>query len=261
MKDAIQSMIRRGHVALALRPLPRKIALYFHSLESADWEPLVALVRYLRLEGYEFYGSPSDYLAADGVAAFISFDDNYRSWYESLSLLSDLQLHVTFYVNTMPLRGIATATETETYFDRIDHRGRREALSPRELASLADAGHTIGAHTHSHRNLARLTRQEAMHEITSNRTMLQEELGVPVRHLAFPFGLRRYFPRWAADWCRDEGFETIAAAIPAMLHAVPRAAWLHRHPWRFERSFEQNLEEIQIDGRLFEKITGRSAVG
>lgn len=254
-------MIRSGHIALASGPLPSTLGLYFHSIEPAEWGPFAEIVNHFRSVGYKFYGSPGDYLAADGLAAFISFDDNYRSWYESLGVLSDLGLCVTFYVNTEPLRGIATAAETEAYFDRIGHHGQREALSPSELESLADAGHTVAAHTHTHRDLARLSRQEAMHEVATNRTVLEELLGVPVRHFAFPFGLRRNLPRWAVDWCRDEGFETIAAATPAMLHSPPRPGWLHRHPWRFERSFDQNLDDVRVDGRLFAGITGRSAVG
>jgi peptidoglycan/xylan/chitin deacetylase (PgdA/CDA1 family) len=241
--------------------MPSRLGLYFHSLEPVDREPFAAVIEFARSEGYTFFGSPGDYLAADGPAAFISFDDNYRSWYESLGFLRELRLPVTFYVNTAPLRSIATAAVTDAYFDRIGYRGHRQALSPSELVALVDAGHTIGAHTHTHRDLAKLTRQEAMREVTTNRDSLEDLVGFRVRHFAFPYGLRRHFPRWALTWLHDEGFETVAAAIPAMLHSPVETGWIHRHPWRFERSFSENLDDIKVDGRVFEMVTGRSAVG
>ena len=33
----------------------------------------------------------------------MSFDDNYQSWYEALTLLNESEIHVTFYINTLPL--------------------------------------------------------------------------------------------------------------------------------------------------------------
>jgi hypothetical protein len=36
---------------------------------------------------------------------------------------------------------------------------------------------------------------------------------------------------------------------------------LHRHGWRSERSLYQNVRDLCADGRAFERVTGRSAIG
>ncbi len=47
---------------------------------------------------------------------------------------------------------------------------------------------TIGSHTVSHPVLSRLPAQEALLEMTESRLRIEEAIGAPVRHLAYPFG-------------------------------------------------------------------------
>jgi peptidoglycan/xylan/chitin deacetylase (PgdA/CDA1 family) len=47
---------------------------------------------------------------------------------------------------------------------------------------------TFGAHTRTHPCLSRLSRAEAEKEILGSKARLEEMLGVPVRHFAYPFG-------------------------------------------------------------------------
>ena len=57
------------------------------------------------------------------------------------------------------------------------------------LAALAaDRRVTIGAHTVSHPALARLDEAAARAEMAASRAILQDWLGRPVRHFAYPFG-------------------------------------------------------------------------
>jgi len=50
------------------------------------------------------------------------------------------------------------------------------------------AGHDVGSHTITHRNLKTLSVAEAREEISGSRKMLEDLLGVPVRHFCFPYG-------------------------------------------------------------------------
>ena len=219
------------------------------------------MVEKLRATGYRLTGDPGDYLTATDKVAWLSFDDNFKSWHSSLGTLEELGIKATFYVNSLPFRGVAGRSETTAYFDRIAHRGERLALSVDELLELAAAGHVIGAHTHTHRNLARLPEAEAKEEIGSNLDHLRQILGGPVDHFAVPFGLSRYMPRDLVPWCVENGISTITYATPGMQHAPRDALALQRTPWRFAERTDHNWEDLRVDGRAFVRLTGRSPVG
>ena len=65
---------------------------------------------------------------------------------------------------------------------------RFQTMGIAELRRLADAGMSIGAHTVSHPNLARLSDLSARTEIQSNREALSRTLGAEIWALAYPFG-------------------------------------------------------------------------
>jgi peptidoglycan/xylan/chitin deacetylase (PgdA/CDA1 family) len=256
-----QQLIRRIHVGLAPRDLPPRLGIYFHDLPLERADDLRRLAETLDSAGYRVAAEPDDYLVAETPAALVSFDDNYRTWFEGLPLLDELGWNVTFYANTEPLRDDASPEVVRAYFDRIEHAGAHVPLDRAELVALADAGHCIGAHTHRHLDLAAVSRADAVADITRNKAELEALLGRPVRHLSYPFGLRRYCPSWLPGELGALGFDTLAAAAPGLLHEPPVPSWINRTPWRFERGFDANLEDLRVDGRRFERLTGRSAVG
>lgn len=80
-----------------------------------------------------------------------------------------------------------------------DHVGRAEgwagAMTPprklmdwETLARLNGEGLTIGNHTQSHTDLTTLSEEDAVREIEGGRTVLEEKLGLTVRHFAAPYG-------------------------------------------------------------------------
>jgi len=77
---------------------------------------------------------------------------------------------------------------------------------------------SIGAHTHRHLILSGLSESEARADVSHSKRRLEEELGKPIRHFAYPFGGaahagKREF-RIAA-----EGFETAVTMRRAGVHA------------------------------------------
>lgn len=65
----------------------------------------------------------------------------------------------------------------------------RDALGVQELRQMAcDPLVTVGSHTVSHRRLTLLSDEEVAFELTASRSRLERELGVEVRHLAYPYG-------------------------------------------------------------------------
>jgi peptidoglycan/xylan/chitin deacetylase (PgdA/CDA1 family) len=57
-----------------------------------------------------------------------------------------------------------------------------------DLRALHAAGFEIGAHSHTHRRVAQLPTDEALHEIAEPKRLLERALGAAVRSYAYPKG-------------------------------------------------------------------------
>ncbi len=176
-------------------------------------------------------------------------------------MLEAVGVVATFYVNTLPLRGEADPSAITSYYDRIRHFGDRTCLSRDEIRAIADAGHTIGCHSHSHFNLATLAPERWEDEILRSRQILESLIAAPVAHFSYPFGMRRHFSEELKDYCFGNGFRTISAAAPCLQHAPVADPYIHRSGWKLTHACGDNVQRVSIDGRLFYALTGRSAVG
>lgn len=263
VKSPFFALTRAIHARLLSRPLPDRIAIYFHALEAADRLALSDCVTTLRGLGYRTV-SFDDYVdpATSGKLLNISFDDNYRSWHTALDLLDRLSLRATFFTNSLPFRDRCDPVLVADYFERLGHAGERQTLSGPELREIADAGHEIGCHSHSHSLLAKLPPDRWATEILDSKRILEHLTGRPVRHFSWPYGMPRHVTGAIQDYCLSVGFRSITGATPGLLHAgagnrrnVPRTAWLAGC------SAEDNLVNLAIDGRLFTAATGLSVIG
>lgn len=261
-KSAVASGVRRAHELLLSKPLPRKAAIYFHDLESGRWPAFSDAIRYFLDRGYRCAGA-SEFARDDGVEPllFVSFDDNFATWHRALGLFAKLGLSATFYVNTLPFRDACGVEAIDRYFDRLAHRGERRTLSRAEIGDFVAGGHTIGCHSHSHYLLADLPRDMWDGEILASKHMLEELTGREVRDFSYPYGMRRFFSEPLRGYCAETGFATIASGIPGLQHLPAVDPYnLHRTRWNLERPLAENVNDLRIDGRLFERLTGRSAV-
>ncbi|HZP88066.1 MAG TPA: polysaccharide deacetylase family protein [Burkholderiales bacterium] len=260
-KNLLLGCIKCLHICLLRKQLPGRIALYFHELD----DPVVAgfedLFQWLRWQRYEFC-SPLEYTqGGHGKKVLISFDDNYISWYERLPWLAKHGAKCAFYTNTSPLRDRAGRGEQEAYFDRVGYHGRRIPLSSGELREIAEAGHTVACHTHSHRKLSRLSLEDGRSEMLDSKKILEDIVGKPVEDFAYPYGMPRYFPNALRAEAPAMGFKRIAEGMPCMLFAKPDPTSIQRHRWRLNVGLDDNLREAEIDGRLFVRLFARSPIG
>jgi peptidoglycan/xylan/chitin deacetylase (PgdA/CDA1 family) len=257
------ALIRGAHKRFRMKDLPDRVAIYFHALERRDWDSFRACVTAFTGRGYRIVALPeyTDPLA-NGKMLFVSFDDNYRNWHESLGLLDSLGVKATFYVNSLPFMDTCGEAARLQYFQRIAYDANPISMTRAELQELAQAGHEIGCHSHSHFDLARLDRRRWDEEIRASRQSLEDLTGRPVVHFAYPYGMRRYFTESLRGYCRSIGLQTIASGVPGYQHCPSIDPFnVHRTRWNFSRSLEHNIEDIRIDGRFFEQLTGWSAVG
>lgn len=259
MKQAIQGAIRRAHLFFK-RPLPDKIGIYLHDLPPDDWPAFRRSVESLREMGYRFVGLDS-FFDSNGRVAFLSFDDNFRSWYEALDMFADLDVPCTFYVNTLPIRDFADEQEIAAYYRRLGRSdGRGVPLSKAELVAILDAGHELGSHAHTHHVLSSLSFDDASAEIALSKEILEDIAGHEIVHFSHPFGMRRHTTNELRAFCRDLGFQTLANAIPGLQFAGQQPAVVHRTLWYLDLPFEHNVDNLMIDGRVFERLTGRAAI-
>jgi peptidoglycan/xylan/chitin deacetylase (PgdA/CDA1 family) len=90
----------------------------------------------------------------------------------------------------------------------------------------------IGAHTVSHPALSALSDDEARSEMEDSRATLQQQLGRPVRHFAYPFGGAAEAGEREFRIARELGFATATTTRPGTLqaghrdqpHSLPRLA-------------------------------------
>jgi peptidoglycan/xylan/chitin deacetylase (PgdA/CDA1 family) len=109
----------------------------------------------------------------------------------------------------------------------------RECLPWETLRALSGApGVTIGAHTQTHPMLAKHDADFARREIVENRERLEAELGMPIRHFAYPVGDPGSAGPRDFALAAEAGFESAVTTRPghllsehaAHLHALPRVS-------------------------------------
>jgi peptidoglycan/xylan/chitin deacetylase (PgdA/CDA1 family) len=114
----------------------------------------------------------------------LTFDDGYRDFYSRALPLLKQYGHTATVFQTTGWVGIEL--------------GPRWMLNWRELAEIAEAGIEIGAHSHGHPELDRLSGDKLRDELDGPRRMLEDKLGLAVPGLAYPFGLWNARARRAA---------------------------------------------------------------
>ncbi len=115
--------------------------------------------------------------------AALTFDDGLRSVHRlALPVLRDLGLPALVYVVTDRVGGDNRWPGQDPAVPRF------ELMTWAELRELADCGISIGSHTRTHASLDRLPEPEIESELALSRRRIEDELGVPARHFAFPCG-------------------------------------------------------------------------
>ncbi|MEY9425181.1 peptidoglycan/xylan/chitin deacetylase (PgdA/CDA1 family) [Bradyrhizobium ottawaense] len=107
-----------------------------------------------------------------------------------------------------------------TYDVDMEALCRSLCLSWAEVKSFAaDPLVTIGAHSVSHCNLAKLAEDVAAQEIATSRARIEQALQRPVLHLAYPYGDREAAGMREFGLAATAGFKTAVTTRPGMLFA------------------------------------------
>jgi peptidoglycan/xylan/chitin deacetylase (PgdA/CDA1 family) len=166
----------RGALVRLGEPSARVYVLCYHDVAPHDADALAAGLRRLRSIGP--FVSWDDCLrcaAGDGQEAgpafCLTFDDGHPTWASVvLPLLQGMGLPATFFVAT-------------SLVERDEH-----AISWAQCRRLAEAGMTIGSHSHTHRPLIQLDADEVYEEMTASKALLESRLEVEANDFCAPFG-------------------------------------------------------------------------
>lgn len=104
----------------------------------------------------------------------LTFDDGLKSHYvTAYPMLKDRDLTGTFFV-------VAD----------IDENPHEDLMTSAQIQTLIDDGFEIGSHTLTHPFLTRLSEEEADRELRESKKRIEEEYGISVESVAFPYGDR-----------------------------------------------------------------------
>lgn len=131
--------------------------------------------------------------------AAVTYRDTHGAWPEQCVVLTFDDGYANCYDAALPV--LVQHGFTATVFLVSDHMGGRNNWSPlspglglrpmlswEQAAALSAAGLEIGVHTKTHRDLQRLSPDEAEDEIVGARDNIASRLGRPVESFAYPFG-------------------------------------------------------------------------
>ena len=82
----------------------------------------------------------------------------------------------------------------------------RRYLTWDEAREMLAGGMAIGAHTHTHAMLSKLSEDEQRREMKLSRDIIGENLGITVESLAYPFGSRMSFTKKTEQIAEEIGF-------------------------------------------------------
>lgn len=133
--------------------------------------------------------------------------------------------HAAYRTLVHRLRSLPPSTRQEILDEIVswsrtvgEGRATHRALTADELLGLVQGGLVeVGAHSVTHPVLAALAEPEQKVEVEECKWRLEEILGSPVRHFAYPFGSRTDFTRRITNIVERAGFLTGCANYPGIV--------------------------------------------
>jgi peptidoglycan/xylan/chitin deacetylase (PgdA/CDA1 family) len=215
----------RARMRNPLRPL----VLCYHAVSDGWDDPLAvspgAFERQLQgvlARGYRPVGA-AEVVAGNGRLVHVTFDDAFRSVATALPALERLSVPATVFACPGFSDGECVFDVPELAGQLPQNSEHLATMSWAELRDLVDRGVEVGSHTVTHPHLPKLDDHELLRELRESRERLEDELAVPCRFLAYPYGDEDERVHAAA---RSSGYEA-AFALPGKQasdnrYAVPR---------------------------------------
>lgn len=129
-------------------------------------------------------------------SVLITFDDAYNNIYEEgIPILLNYGFSATLFV-------VSDYTGKKNTWDA--GFARRNHMGWDRLIELSGLGFEIASHTHTHRDLTRLSSKEIKIEMEFSKKTIEDRIGKSVQFLSYPFGRHSKLVR---DLARDVGYK------------------------------------------------------
>lgn len=118
----------------------------------------------------------------------------------------------------------------------------------RDLRALAAEGFDVGAHTRTHPILSRLSPEQLQDEIAGCKEQIEQKLGLPVRHFAYPNGLREDYTPQVVEMVSRAGYTAAVTTVGGMNSPATPILELHRiaAPERGLAHFAQSVSGFEV---------------
>ncbi|HLQ59622.1 MAG TPA: polysaccharide deacetylase family protein [Gemmatimonadales bacterium] len=166
----------------------------------------------------------------------ITFDDGYRDNYQNAApILKAMGLPATFFVVTRFI-----GSDFVPWWD-AGLPVRHAWMSWEQVIALHHQGFELGSHTSSHADLGKASADEAWHELSESRAVLEQRLAAPVELFAFPYGDATRMTAENRALVKAAGFRCCCSCLggliapgadPFQLRRVPISPWF-RSPHDF----------------------------
>lgn len=167
--------------------------LCFHDVADVSWfEQVIKMIskNYHLITPEEFHLQKFN---SEKINILLTFDDGYQSWVDNcLPVLKKYELKGLFFVTSGLLDLAADTDKVATYMKERLLITPKKPLTWEGAKQLVEAGHTIGGHTVTHPNLAKLSEAEAKEEIMDDKYQLESKLELTLDDFAYPFGTENY---------------------------------------------------------------------
>lgn len=164
------------------RPGDLTILLY-HRVGAGEREidlPLRVFEMQMELLSTRYGAIPLDEALTDpnGRRVVVTFDDGYRDFHQYvLPVLVRMRIPAVLY--------LATGLVADGH-----RHSNPDALTWGELSEAVATGLvTVGSHTHSHADLSKAPERVAREEMKRSKDLVEDRLGVPCRHFAYPWSV------------------------------------------------------------------------
>lgn len=127
-------------------------------------------------------GALDEFAKNDNGRVIITFDDGFTSVLRNgLEILSRHNFHAIQFL-------VAGSLGKQNHWDVAKGDVPEPLMDEMQVREWLAAGHQIGSHSMTHRNLRHLGSAETREEISGSKKLLEDRFGVEVSHFCYPYG-------------------------------------------------------------------------
>jgi peptidoglycan/xylan/chitin deacetylase (PgdA/CDA1 family) len=141
-------------------------------------------------------------------------------------------------------RQLETAAASQASAPAVSTTSMMGMMSYEHIRDLTQHGHLVGSHTLSHPNMAYVSQDQAIAELSESKKRLERQLGAPIAHFAYPCpALSPHWNEFTVGASAKAGYETAVTTNWGLVRAGDDPLWLKRVlPTKTVEGLRWNLE-------------------